>query len=162
MPYNRFNMGRTPFFNTKEKKMFKQKLFFKLFNVLLLLCFVTPATAQMKRVFKFHNVKLPFNLILKNSVIKKGTYHFEFLRHQGLYYLRILKRSKVLCFISGDQSRYESYGSQKFKDPNIPKNPRLQLKKNPKEKKIYIIFESGKKTRIYPFIKVKFKMEYGN
>jgi len=140
--------------------MFKKKLFFKLFNVLLFLCFVTPATAGMKRVYKFQNVKLPFNLICKDSIIKKGTYHFEFLRSNTINYLRILKGHKVVCLIQGEQLRYESFGSKREMAQEIPKNPRLQFKRKPKEKKVYIIFESGRKTRIYPLIKVKYEMGY--
>jgi len=131
------------------------------FPVLLVFTLVMPATAQMKRIFKFQNVKLPFDLVIAGKEIRKGAYHFEFLRHQtqAKNYLRICKGRKFLCCVPGDEQQYETYGRMKFLDPEIPKKPRMQLFKHPINKQVYVVFESGKKTGVYPFLKVKYKFD---
>jgi len=129
--------------------------------ILAVIVFVTPVTAQMKRIYKFNKVKLPFGVKVEEKVIPKGTYHFEFLRHQtqAKNYMRICKGSKFLCCLLGAEQQYDTYGRMKFKDPNIPKNPRMEFFKHPIKKTVYIVFESGKKTGVYPFLKVKFKLD---
>jgi len=45
-------------------------------------------------------------------------------------------------------------------DPEIPKNAKLQIKRNPALKIVYIIFESGKHAQICTLHKIRFKVEY--
>jgi len=139
-----------------------KRIFVSLLIVFLIVVLSCPAVAQMKRLYKFRAVEIPFNLKYKDSIIQKGKYDLEFLRlqTQPVYYFRIIKGRKKLCLVTGEQLAYKTHGTGQLSDPNIPENPKLRMKKNPEEKVLYIIFETGKKSRIYPFIKVRFKMEY--
>ena len=117
---------------------------------------------MMTSVYKFKGVAIPFNLKYEDTIFKKGKYDFEILIHhkQQVFYLRILKKGKGLCLMSGERLKYKSYGFEKMKDPKIPDQPTLRIKKHPTGKIVNIIFESGKKTAIYPFEKIRFKLEY--
>lgn len=128
--------------------------------IFLILC--CPAFAQMKRLYKFKGVQIPFNMKHEDLIIQKDTYNFEFLRHptQPIFYLKIKKGGKTLCQLQGKKLKYESYGWEKMRAPDIPKKPRMRMKKNLEKKVLYIIFETGKNTRIYPLIKVRFQLEY--
>jgi len=139
-----------------------KRILVSLLIIFLIMVLSCPAVAQMKRLYKFKAVEIPFNLKHEDSIIQKGKYDLEFLRQQAqpVYYFRIIKGRKKLCLVRGEQLAYKTHGTGQLSDPNIPENPTLRIKKNPKEKILYIIFETGKKTRIYPFVKVRFKMEY--
>lgn len=128
--------------------------------IFLILC--CPAFAQMKSLYKFKGVQIPFNLKHKDLIIQKDTYDFEFLRHptQPIFYLKIKKGRKTLCQLQGERLEYEGAEWEYMKDPDIPKNPRMRMKKNLEKKVVYIIFETGKNTEIYPLIKTRFKLEY--
>lgn len=122
-----------------------------------------PAIAQMKKLCKFKGVEIPFNLKHDNSILEKGKYDFEFLKHQTQqsFYLRIKTKRKTVCIIPGEQLTYESSGYYaKFEDPNIPEQAKLKFLKIPEEEIFDIIFESGKSTKAYPCIKLRFRMEY--
>jgi hypothetical protein len=132
-------------------------------KVFLIMCFFCPAEAQYIKISKFNGAAIPFNLKYENSLIEKGKYDLELLKHQTqlLFYLRIKKRSKILVSVSGEKLMYESYGDAGlFNDPNIPDDARIKFSKIPEEKIVNIIFESGKKNPIYPCIMLRFRMEY--
>jgi hypothetical protein len=118
--------------------------------------------ASMKRIYKFKDVEIPFNLKHKDSIFKKGKYDFEIMYSytQQLWYLRLIKKGKALCLITGERLQYKSYGRERSKDPEIPTQPRLKIIKYPAGKTVNVIYESGKKTSIYPLVKVRFKMKY--
>jgi hypothetical protein len=122
-----------------------------------------PVMGEMISIYKFKSIKIPFPLKFENSILEKGEYAFEIVIDQKpqIFFLRILKKGKILCQIQGEKlEEYKSYGWDRFKDPDIPGEPTFKMKKNPEEKAVNIIFESGKNTAIYPFVKIKFKMEY--
>lgn len=114
-----------------------------------------PAPAQWENVTSFKKVQFPFNLKYEDKIIKKGTYEIEILKDtkQTVYYLRIRKGSKKLCFVPGEYLQYTV-------DAEIPASPKLRMRKNTAEKMLYIIFESGTITFQYPNIKIRFKIEY--
>jgi hypothetical protein len=128
-------------------------------KVILFVFFISllslPAFSQWEDVTSFKNVQFPFNLKYEDKIIKKGTYKIEILKDtkQTVYYLRIRKGSKKLCFIPGE---YLQYGA----DAEVPASPKLRMRRNTAEKMLYIIFESGTITYQYPNVKVRFKIEY--
>jgi hypothetical protein len=122
-----------------------------------------PAIAQYKKISEFSGVEIPFNLKHENIVIKKGKYDLVVLKHQTqqVFYLRIKEKKKILCNVPGEELNYESSSyAQLLNDPNIPYDSKMKFSKIPEEKIVDIIFESGKKNPIYPYIKLRFRMEY--
>lgn len=123
-----------------------------------------PAIAQMKKICIFKGVEISFNLKHDDSIIEKGKYDFEFLKHQTQlsFYLRIKKKRKAVCIIRGEQLAYKSSGYyyEQSEDPNIPEQAKLKFLKNPKGGIVDILFESGKRSIAYPNVKLRFRMEY--
>jgi len=122
----------------------------------------SPGEAMLTQIYKFTGIQIPYDLKYEDFILEKGKYDFQILVHHKTQqlHLRILKKGKGICSVLGERLRYESYGRERMKDPNIPDQPTLKIIKHPTEKKVSIIFESGKKTRIYPLVKAVFKMEY--
>lgn len=117
---------------------------------------ICPLIAQ-KSVYKFKGVNIPFKLKHKDTVFDKGKYDFEIVKFptQVIFYLKIKKGRKNLCLIPGERlTRLE------FEMNKIPAKPKLVIKKNPEEKMVYITFESGTLTVIFPGIRIRWKMEY--
>ena len=122
-----------------------------------------PAIAQMKKICIFKGVEISFNLKHDDSIIEKGKYDFEFLKHQTQvsFYLRIKKKRKAVCLIQGEELAYKSSGYyERSEDPNIPEQAKLRFLKNPKKGIVDILFESGKRAIAYPYVKLRFRMEY--
>ena len=142
--------------------MFFKRIFTNLLLIFLIIILFRPATAMTDSVYKFKGVAIPFDLKYEDSTFKKGKYDFEILVHHQaqVFYLRIIKKGKGLCLIPGERLKYKGYGFEKMKDPKIPDQPTLRIKRYPTGKIVNIIFESGKNTAIYPLEKIKFKLEY--
>jgi hypothetical protein len=124
----------------------------------------TTVCASWDRVYKFKKVQIPLNLKFEGLTIKKGEYDLEILKVKSVvaYTLRIIKKKKFLCTVPGEFLTYKTAknGMQQYKDPNIPVAPTLKMQTYPKNKLFYIIFESGKRTIKYPFIKIRFKLKH--
>ncbi len=136
--------------------MFSKRNFVNILRVLLIMFLICPLIAQ-KSVYKFKGVNIPFKLKHKDTVFDKGKYDFEILKFptQVIFYLKIKKGRKNLCLIPGERlTRLE------FEMNEIPAKPQLVIKKNPEEKMVYITFESGTLTVIFPCIRIRWKMEY--
>jgi hypothetical protein len=133
-----------------------------IFLITALFFVVLPAEAQLKSIYKFKDVKIPLNLEHKNVSIKAGTYDIDFLKNQaaGYYIMQIRKGRKKLCTVNGVELYYKTRGSQQLTDPEIPDEPRMKMKQNRTEEVLIVLFESGKKSKVYPFIKIEFKIKY--
>jgi hypothetical protein len=135
-------------------------------RILLILFLSSPSFAQIQELCEFKGVKIPWTLKYEDIVIEKGKCDLIILRHgtnTRLFYLKIKKKGKTICLIpKGERVKYKNQGNliALENDPDIPKNAKLQIKRNPVLKIVYIIFESGKNARICPFHKVRFKVEY--
>lgn len=135
-------------------------------NIILVIGFLflltIPAQAQLKSIYKFKGVKIPLNLEHKDTNIKAGTYDVDFLKNQaaGYYIMQIRKGRKKLCTVNGVELYYKTRGSQQLTDPDIPDEPRMRMRQNKEEKLLVVLFESGKKSIVYPFIKIEFKIKY--
>ncbi len=146
--------------------MFFKRNFVKFLGVLLIMFIICPLIAQLKSIAKFKGVEIPFSLKYKDSIFEKGKYDFEILVREMIsvedfFILRIKKKRKILCHLEGKRLKYRTdFLPDLLGDPNIPDNSRLEIEKNPKEKILNIIFESGKKATFYPLEKIKFEIEY--
>lgn len=132
-------------------------------GIFLIIILFSPAKATMKKLGEFKGVIIPFNLKHEDSIVEKGKYDFQFFKLDGDFLLRIIKKGKPACLIPGGKRLdYETQGLIALleADPEIPEKPKLNIKRNPALKIAYIIFESGKKNVIYPFLKIRFEMEY--
>ena len=74
--------------------------------------------------------------------------------------MQIRKGRKKLCTVSGVELYYKTRGSMQLTDPDIPDEPRMRMRQNKEEKLLVVLFESGKKSKIYPFIKIEFKIKH--
>lgn len=136
--------------------MFFKRIHVNLLRILLIMILLCPAIAQMKLICEFKDVEIQFNLKHEDSIFEKGKYDFELLRMGNVFYLRIKKKEKPICLIPGGKKlKYES-----FSDPDIPERAKFTIKRNPALKIAYIIFEPGSQHPDYPFIKVRFNLEY--
>ncbi|MGD8538951.1 MAG: hypothetical protein PVI66_09555 [Candidatus Aminicenantes bacterium] len=125
-------------------------------NIILVLICVCPAMAQMEPICEFENIKVPFTLKDEESSFEKGKYDFELLKMNNIFYLRIKKEGKPVCLKPhGQKVAYKN-----LSDPEIPQRSKFRIKRNPALKIAYIIFESGSHHKEYPFLKVRFRMNY--
>jgi hypothetical protein len=143
--------------------MFSKRILVLVWGVFLILLWISPAQAQMTMISQFKGVEIPFNFKYEESVFKKGKYDLEVLFSkvdaQSYYYLKIMQKGKSPCHIPGQRLEYQSLTiAELAKDPNIPKQPTIRMKKVPASNTVNILFESGK-TGNFPFEKVVFKVE---
>lgn len=136
-----------------------KKIFTNIFLIVFLFC---PVIAQVTRVYEFKDVEIPFNMKYGDSIIEKGKYEFEIIFNHGpqVFHLRITKKRKGICLVPGERKQYKSFGRERLRDPNIPDKPTLRFRKFPASKMLRVTFESGKKARMFPLVRVIFKMEY--
>ena len=152
--------------NTSQK--ISQSLFFKrviksFLSFFLVLVFSSPVlTSQLKLLCKFKGLAIPYTLKYQGKVLEKGKYDLEAVKKATStdYYLRIKKRGKVLDLIRGEQWDYQTRGTYLMRDPSIPDEPTLKMKKNMEEKLFTITIETGRKNRIVPFARIRFTFEY--
>jgi len=138
----------------------KRKILLILLLSIFVALLVSPSIAQWERVYYFKDVNVPFNLKTEDKILEKGKYDFEILKDfgQALYYLRIRKKGKRICNILGEYLYYDQRGA--INDPEVPDKPKFGMRRNPVTKDVYILFESGRKYTKYPFVKIRFKMQY--
>ena len=132
-------------------------------SIFLILLLSSPVlTSQLKLLCKFKGVALPYRLKYQDEVLEKGRYDLEAVKKTTStdYYLRIKKGGKILFLIRGEQWDYQTRGTYLMRDPSIPDKPTMKMKKNLEEKVFYITIETGRKNRIVPFARLRFKFEY--
>ncbi|MCX6557387.1 MAG: hypothetical protein NTW95_08180 [Candidatus Aminicenantes bacterium] len=109
----------------------------------------------MNPICRFKNVSIPVDLRIEGSILAKGTYDLEFLRYPSpiLYYLRIMKKGKILHLLQGEEFPYDNSSV-------IPRKPQLKMSKNSAEKRLTLVFESGTDTKIYERARARYHIEY--
>lgn len=135
------------------------RLFLKVF------CFTflsPPAFAQLIDLCKFKSVAVPYQLKYRGCVIEKGTYDLESLKNPStpMCYLRFKKGKEVICLVEGERLDYEVHGMDRMRDASIPDQCTLKMRKNPEKKVFIFIVETGRKNAMFPFLKLRFTMEY--
>ena len=127
-------------------------------HLMVLLFFIFLArqlAAQMNPIYRFKKVTIPVALHIKDFILPKGAYDLEFLRVPNplAYYLRILKKGKILHLLQGEDFPYENSSS-------IPRKPTLKMSKNKSEKSLIIVFESGSDTENYGNLRARYHLDY--
>jgi hypothetical protein len=133
----------------------------RLLGVFAILILAGPAAAQMIDVGKFKKVEIPYTLRFKDKVLEKGQYDLETVKNQNTpsCYLRFKKNNEVICLVEGERLTVPVRAGARLTDPNIPDTPRLKMKKDREEKVLIFTVETGRRSR-YPFLLLRFKLEY--
>lgn len=128
---------------------------------LLVLCGAAVAYAQLASIYRFRDVGVPLTLKAEQTVIVKGTYDLEFMRSSSpvLYYLRFMKRGKILAIVQGEEWPYD-VGLVTEVAKNIPKSPIMKMKVDRAERLLSFVVESGRNNRDYPNLRAVFKLPY--
>lgn len=141
---------------------FKIKGFLWLALVLAALA-VCSVRAETERVSIFRGVDIPFDFKSGDVVVEQGKYdleiHFSKVDTNYLYVLRFLRKGKQLYDIAGQRIEYQALTIQDLmKDPKIPKEPTIRIRKLPMGNLVDFIYESGKIGNM-PFEKAFFRVE---
>lgn len=141
--------------------MMGEKGGWQLARVLVILTLAAPAAAQLIEIGKFQQVEIPFTLKFKGKVMEKGRYDLETFKNPGnpSCYLRFKKGGKVVCLIEGERLDYKARGMSRMSDSEIPDKPRLKMKRNTEEKVLIFMVETGRRSQ-FPFLLLRFKLEY--
>lgn len=131
------------------------------FVALVVLCGAAVAYAQMASIYRFRDVGVPLTLKVEQTVIEKGTYDLEFVRSSSpvLYFLRFMKRGKILAIVQGEEWPYD-VGLVTEVARSIPKSPIMKMKVNRAEKLLNFVVESGRNNRDYPNLRAVFKLPF--
>lgn len=119
--------------------------------------------AATKRISIFRGVDIPFDFKSGDIVVDHGKYdleiHFSKVDTNFLYILKFLRKGKQLYDIAGQRIESQALTIQELlKDPGIPKEPTIRIRKLPGGNLIDFIYESGK-TGDMPFEKAFFRVE---
>jgi len=142
--------------------MFTKKIHLNLLTVFLVFLLFSQAQADWRTVSIFKKVDIPFNMKHEDLIMKKGQFDFEILceRSLNIFQLKIYKKGKSLCAVTGKVLREGLPGARGEEMEEVPEEPTLQLKRIPVKKAVYIIFETGKLTEIFPGFVIRFELEY--
>jgi hypothetical protein len=124
------------------------------------LFFPGQSAAQMNPIYRFKNITIPVDLRIGDSILPKGSYDLEFLRvpNPVAYYLRIIKKGKILHLLQGKDFPYDN---SVFTNLSlIPIKPTLKMSKNKGEKLLTLVFESGRYIENYAQIRAIYRLEY--
>ena len=119
--------------------------------------------AETQRISIFRGVDIPFDFKSGDIVVDQGKYdldvHFSKVDTNYLYLLKFMRKGKVLYEISGQRIEYQAQTiTDLARDPKIPKEPTIRIRKLPGGNLADFIFESGK-TGNFPFEKAFFRVE---
>ncbi len=141
---------------------FKKKGVF--WQTLVLAAFVVcTGRAETERISIFKGVDIPFDFKSGDIVVDQGKYDLEIrfskVDTNFLYVLRFLRKGKQLYDIAGQRIEYQALTIQDLmKDPKIPKEPTIRIRKLPMGNLVDFIYESGKIGNM-PFEKAFFRVE---
>lgn len=142
--------------------MFTKKILYSFLTIFLFFLLFSQAKAEWRTVQVFKKVEVPFNMKHEDLILKKGQYDFEILcdRSLNIFKLKIYKKGKSLCFLAGKILRDGLPGARGEKMEEVPDDSTLQMKRIPVKKAVYIIFETGKLTEVFPGFVIRFELEY--
>lgn len=142
--------------------MTTKKIFLILMTVFFFLLLFSPAIADWRTVQIFKKVDVPFDMKHEDLVMEKGKFDFEILSERSLniFQLKIYKKGKSLCAVPGKVLRDGLPGARGEEMEEVPEEPTLQMKRIPVKKAVYIIFETGKLTEMFPGFVIRFELEY--
>ncbi len=142
--------------------MTAKKILLSLLTVFFVFLIFSQALADWRTVQKFKGVNVPFDMKHEDLIMEKGKFDFEILSERSLniFQLKIYKKGKSLCGITGNVLRDGLPGARGEKMEEVPDEPTLQMKRIPVKKALYIIFETGKLTELFPGFVIRFELEY--
>jgi hypothetical protein len=147
----------------KEEKMARSRRILVTISLLALalLYGAAGAFAQLASIYRFRDVSVPLTLKAEQTVIEKGTYDLEFMRSSSpvLYFLRFMKRGKILAIVQGEEWPYD-VGLITEVARSIPKSPIMKMKINRNEMLLSFVVESGRNNRDYPNLRAVFKLPF--
>ncbi len=119
--------------------------------------------AGTQRISIFRGVDIPFDFKAGDIVVEQGKYdlevHFSKVDTNFLYFLKFIRKSKILYDIPGQRIEYQALTLQELaKDPKIPDKPTIRTRKLPGGDLVDFIFESGK-TGNFRYQKAFFRVE---
>lgn len=122
---------------------------------IFILFFTGQLTAQMNPITRFKNVSLPFALRIGDSILPKGEYDLEFLRvpNPKAYYLRIMKKGKILHLVQGEDFPYDNRSV-------IPRAPKLSMSRDTSTKSLIMVMESGSYSKPYAKLRARYVIQY--
>lgn len=119
--------------------------------------------AQMTAICSFKGTNIPLSLKVQEKILAKGAYDVEFLRTSSpvLYYIKFMKRGKVLGVVQGEEWPYAGgIVSDIPKDKTIPKPPTMKMTINRTDKVLTFVLESGRNALLYPMVRARFRLPY--
>jgi hypothetical protein len=145
--------------------MFSLKKGIWIFFIFTMAYSVLPASAEFRTVHKFTRVTIPFDMKHDDALLKKGAYDFEICadRSVSLWILRIIRKGKILCALTGEVLRDQAPGAYGEKMAGVPDEPTLKVKRIPEEKIAHITFENAgieAGAEVFPYYVVRFKISY--
>ncbi len=142
--------------------MISKKALTKLLFILLIVILVNPAMAALKKVKKFENVNISYDLKHDEVTVEKGEYDIEIWAYREVqqWSLKILESGDSLCVLQGVILRDECPGARGEKMEDIPEEATLKMSRTPAIKTLNFIFEAGSTTSLYTCYKVKFPIKY--
>jgi hypothetical protein len=144
------------------KRMFTKKILINLLTLFLVFLLFSPAKAEWRTIQVFKKVDVPFNMIHEDLIMQKGQFDFEILSERSLniFQLKIYKKGKSLCAVTGKVLREGLPGARGEEMEEVPVEPTLQMKRIPVKKAVYIIFETGQLTEMFPGFVIRFELGY--
>ncbi len=142
--------------------MCKKKILLILLTMFLVSLFFSQAKADWRTIQKFKKVNVPFNMKYEDLIMEKGQFDFEILSERSLsiFQLKIYNKGESLCAVPGKILRDGLPGARGEEMEEVPDEPTLQMKRIPIKKALYIIFETGKLTEMFPGFVIRFELEY--
>jgi len=142
--------------------MVSKKTLIKLLIMTLIVLLGNPAMAALKKVKKFENVNIPYDLKHDDVTIEKGEYDIEIWAYREVqqWSLKIIDSRDTLCILQGNILRDECPGARGEKMEDIPEEATLKMSRIPAIKTLNFIFEAGSQTSFYTCYKVKYPIQY--
>lgn len=121
---------------------------------LLPVCAAAPLGSQinqMNRIAYFRGVPIQADLQFKKAVLPQGKYDLEFMRvpNTKAYYLRIMRKGKILHLVQGENYPYTDKSQ-------VCIAPRLCMNRDAEANALEIVVESGAYTRPYSGIRARY------
>ena len=130
--------------------------------VILVFLVSSPSSADIREIVTFRDVEIPWTLKQGDIVTEKGTYDVILVKHGiEIFCLKLRQSGKTICVVKNPQRiKYAGNDSlyEMMRSDDIPKNPKLRIKRNPAINTVYFLIETGN-CRDCRFKKFRFKLE---
>jgi len=134
-----------------------------IFLFIILVIFVSCTSyADTREVLVFRDVEIPWTLTHGDVVIEKGKYDVLLIQHGiELFCLKLRQSGKTICLIKDPAKiKYANQSNlyEMMRDPDVSKDAKLCIKRNPEINTTYFVIETGN-CREYKFQKLRFQVK---